>query len=109
MRKPNQLYADQLKQVYAAIKAVEAGGAGTVTIRGKVLTTIEDLYQAADLVRLDAAIAAIEEGAQSYTVENHTFSRADYKNLCERRDLLARRIATKARGGMRVRNVVPIV
>jgi hypothetical protein len=108
MRKPSQLYAKQLKQVYAAIEAAEAGGPASVTIRGTTYSTIEGLYQIAELVRLDAAIAAIEEGAQSYTIDDHTFSRAQYRDLCERRDVIVRRANAASRGGIRVRNVVPV-
>lgn len=109
MRKPNPLYVNQLKQVYAAIEAAETGGPAAVQLRGRSWSTIEDLYRLAELVRLDAAIAAIEEGAQSYTIDDHSFSRAQYKDLCDRRDMLTRQTAVTARGGIRVRQGVPIV
>lgn len=109
MRKPSQLFAKQLQQVYAAIEAAEAGASTSVTLRGKTWSTLEDLYRLAELVRLDAAIAAIEEGAQSYTIEDHTFSRAQYRDLCDRRDVIVRRLNAVARGGIRVRNAVPLV
>lgn len=109
MRKPHPLYAQQLREVYEAISLNEEGGAQSITLRGRIWSTLEELYRLADMVRLDAAIAAIEEGAQTYTILDHTFSRAQYTDLVARRDMLSRRAAATARGGIRVRNVVPIV
>ena len=109
MRKPHQLYAKQLREVYEAIALNEEGEAESITLRGQTWSTLEELYRLADLVRLDAAIAAIEEGAQTYTILDHTFARAQYKDLYDRRDVLVRRMAATARGGIRTRNAVPIV
>lgn len=108
MRKPNPLYANQLQQVYDTIDAVENGQGVSLTLRGRTWSTLADLYQLAELVRLEAAIAAIEEGAQSYSIDDHTFTRAEYRMLCERRDRIQRQLTRATAGGIRVRNVVPI-
>lgn len=59
------------------------------------------------LDRVQAAIAAIEAGNQSYTVLNRTFSKADLRTLYEREKWLRGQVAKEARGGLRLQRVIP--
>jgi len=63
---------------------------------------------AEQLVSVQAAIAAIESGAQSYSIAGRSLSRADLKTLYDREAWLLARVASSARaGGRRVRFVTP--
>jgi hypothetical protein len=108
VRKLSGLYADQLKQVYAAIREAEEGGSVSLTLRGTTYTALAALYVLADLVRVESAIAAIEEGAQAYTIADHTWNRADLSTLYARKREIEAKLARAMRGGIRMRLGVPI-
>lgn len=68
---------------------------------------------AEQLASVQTAIAAIEGGAQSYSIGTggagaRSLTRADLKTLYARETDLKRQIARAARGGMRVRQGVPL-
>ena len=54
------------------------------------------------LASVQAAIAAIEGGAQSYSILGRNMTRADLKTLYDREARLEAKIARANRGGMRV-------
>lgn len=58
---------------------------------------------AVQLERVQAAIAAIESGAQSFTVLGRMYQRGDLKTLYEREEQLLRRQTQETRGGSRIR------
>lgn len=60
------------------------------------------------LDRVQAAIAAIESGSQSYTILGRSFSKADLQTLYGRERELKFAIARQARGGIRVQRVIPL-
>lgn len=68
-----------------------------------VLTVTEQLEN------VQAAIAAIEDGAQSYSIRDRSYTRADLKTLYEREDRLLARYEREAnnRSGARVRGATP--
>ena len=53
---------------------------------------------AAQLESVQAAIAAIEGGAQSYTIEGFTYMRSNLKTLYDREERLLNKIAREAAG-----------
>lgn len=57
---------------------------------------------------IDAAIAKIEGGAQSYSIDNITYTRADLAALYAERKRLQGQITATSRGGARVRLGRPI-
>ena len=64
---------------------------------------------AEQLVRVQAAIAAIESGAQSASYDGRTVTRADLRTLYERERHLRRMVARAGRGGgIRVRGITPV-
>lgn len=61
------------------------------------------------LERVQAAIAAIESGAQEVTYEGRSITRAKIEALYEREKYLEQRLARKNRGGgIRTRGGVPL-
>lgn len=61
------------------------------------------------LERVQAAIEAIETGAQEVTYENRSVTKADLKTLYEQEKYLEQRVARKSRGGgIRTRGGVPL-
>lgn len=60
------------------------------------------------LERVQAAIAAIESGAQSYSIAGRSLSRADLQTLYAREAQLLRLIARRTTGGIRVRLGTPV-
>lgn len=60
------------------------------------------------LDRVQAAIAAIESGSQSYTLLGRTFSKADYSALVSREKWLRGKVSQEARGGLRVQRAIPL-
>lgn len=61
----------------------------------------------AQLTSVQAAIAAIESGAQSFTVLGRMWQKADLKVLYEREQKLETDIEKLTRGGIRMRLGVP--
>lgn len=59
------------------------------------------------LDRVQAAIAAIESGAQAFTVLGRTYQRGDLKVLYDRERELIRRVEHENRGGIRIRLARP--
>lgn len=59
------------------------------------------------LERVQAAIAAIEGGAQSYAIGNRSLTRADLGELYERETKLRRDVARETRGGLGVQYAHP--
>lgn len=59
------------------------------------------------LERVQAAIAKIESGEQSFTVNGRDVTRPRLEALYQREADLLRRIASQERGGLRVRQIVP--
>jgi hypothetical protein len=55
------------------------------------------------LDRVQAAIAAIEGGAQAFTVLGRTYQRGDLSTLYQREEQLLKRQQQEARGGSRIR------
>lgn len=55
------------------------------------------------LERVQAAIAAIESGTQSYTMGGRTMSRGNLADLYKRETFLRKRVNRQKRGGIRVR------
>lgn len=60
------------------------------------------------LTRVQTAIAAIESGAQSYSIAGRSLSRADLETLYRREQFLLGRIARRDGGGIRVRLGTPV-
>lgn len=60
------------------------------------------------LVSVQAAIAAIESGNQSYTVMSRTFTKADLRVLYDREKWLRSQVSKQAAGGIRVQRVIPL-
>lgn len=56
---------------------------------------------------LDAAITAIEGGAQSFTVLGRLYQRGNIRDYYEERDRLERKLEREKRGGSRVRLARP--
>lgn len=54
---------------------------------------------AVKLARVQAAIAAIEDGPQSYSIANHTYTKASLKILHDREQKLLNIIATEGTAG----------
>ena len=63
---------------------------------------------AVQLDRVQAAIAAIEGGNQSYTLLNRTFTKADLRTLYERERWLRSQVAKQAAGGIRTVRAIPL-
>lgn len=59
-----------------------------------------------ELDLVNAALRTLYTGGQSVTVLGRSFTRASYDLLVKRRDELERRIAAKARGGIRLQRMV---
>lgn len=80
------LYADQLTQLHAAIAAVESGD--TYEIAGRIYSAgdLDELYAREELVSVQAAIQAIQEGSQSYTIHGRSFTLGDLEALYKQRD-----------------------
>lgn len=57
---------------------------------------------------VDLAIAAIEGGAQSYSIDNRSFTRADLAALYAERRRLTALLAGSTAGGMRTRLARPL-
>lgn len=66
-----------------------------------------ETYQV-QLERVQAAIAAIEGGAQSYSVAGRSFTKANVKDLYGREAWLRGQVAKEARGGIRISRAVPL-
>lgn len=62
---------------------------------------------ATQLTRVQTAIAAIEGGAQSFTVLGRQYTRGDLEVLYRREEQLLRRLEQETRGGSRMRLGVP--
>ena len=62
---------------------------------------------AQQLGNVQAAIAALEAGAQSYSVHGRTVTRASLQTLYQREQWLRGMAAREARGGIRVMRGVP--
>ncbi len=62
---------------------------------------------AVQLERVQAAIAAIESGAQSYSIAGRSLSRADLNTLYEREKWLRAMVDRATRNGIRVRLGTP--
>jgi hypothetical protein len=60
------------------------------------------------LARVQSAIAAIENGAQSYSVQGRSFSKADLNTLYNREAKLIPLAAREARGGRFMQRAVPL-
>lgn len=61
------------------------------------------------LASVQAAIATIEGGAQSYAIEGRSVSRGDLETLYKRESWLRKMADREARGGsFRVRGVTPV-
>ena len=60
------------------------------------------------LERVQAAIAKLEAGAQSYAIDNHVYTRPDLQTLYDREKWLRSMVGREARGGMRIRYGVPL-
>lgn len=63
---------------------------------------------ATQLERVQSAIAAIEGGAQSYSIAGRSLSRADLRTLYEREAWLRKMVDRVSRGGIRVRLGTPV-
>lgn len=61
---------------------------------------------AQQLERVQAAIAAIESGEQSFEINGRVVRRADLKTLYDREAYLRRMVEREKRGGIRLRRVV---
>lgn len=62
---------------------------------------------AEQLESVQSAIAAIEEGAQSYTIGNRSLNRGDLSTLYTREKWLRRMASREAAGGIEINYVVP--
>jgi hypothetical protein len=62
----------------------------------------------AELEQIDAAIAMIIGGAQSYSIGTRSLTRADLATLYKRKDTLDDLIAALSGGSGRFRRVVPV-
>lgn len=63
--------------------------------------------KAEQLASVRLAIAKIEAGAQSYTLDGHTFTRANLDVLYKREEQLEQKVARQRRGGIGVRFGIP--
>lgn len=59
------------------------------------------------LESVQAAIAAIEGGSQSYSIQGRTLTRGDLQALYSREEDLRRKVDRETRGGIRVRYATP--
>ena len=64
---------------------------------------------AEQLANVQAAIEAIETGAQSYSINGRSFQRADLETLYKREQRLMRMVRRESRGGIVVRGGTPVV
>lgn len=60
------------------------------------------------LERVQTAIAAIEGGAQSYSIAGRSLSRADLKTLYDREKWLRKMADRATSGGIRLRGATPL-
>lgn len=102
------LYADQLTQIQAAIAAAENGDNYTIGTRVYGPGDLNELYAREELTSVQAAIAAIQEGSQSYTIHGRSFTLADLSTLYTQRDAARTRLqnVSSKRGGIRLRRGV---
>lgn len=63
---------------------------------------------AEQLTSVQAAITAIEGGAQSYSIAGRSLTRADLSVLYKREERLRVLADRESRGGIRVRGVTPV-
>lgn len=63
---------------------------------------------AEQLAQVEAAIEAIEQRGQSYTINGRSLNRGDLKTLYGERKRLTTLAAREARGGVRIRYGVPV-
>jgi hypothetical protein len=94
-------YREALVTLSAAI--ADSAVDPTVTVGPKT-------YGAADLqlLSVEAAIFAVEQGAQAFGVAGRSFTKADLPTLYKRRDELERRADRATAGGVRLQAVVPL-
>lgn len=59
------------------------------------------------LDQIQATIAAIETGAQSYSIAGRSFNRADLDVLYKREARLLKKVGREARGGMKTNYIKP--
>lgn len=62
---------------------------------------------AVQLDRVQAAIASIESGNQSYTILGRSFTKADLQTLYDREQRLIGQVARAARGGFKAQRIIP--
>lgn len=60
------------------------------------------------LISVQAAIAAIESGNQSYTLLGRSFTKGDLKTLYDRETWLRGKVNKLAAGGIRTQRVIPL-
>lgn len=101
------LYLDQLREIQQAIIAVENGESYAIGTRTYGSADLEELQLREERLSVQAAIQAIQEGAQAYSIRGRAFTKADLKTLYDRLDTLRDREARRARGGIRMRLGVP--
>ncbi len=104
------VYAEKLTRIHEAIVFLEDGGPSAILDGVAYLPTqLPDLYTLRDLIAVRAAIQAIEEGMQEYSVLGRVYRRGDLQVLYDREKALEVRATRKARGGtIRTRLAVPL-
>lgn len=100
-------YKRQLAEVHRAIDEISRGGSGTLNGKTYGTADLPALTDQAQLLSVRAAILAIESGAQSYSVGESTFTKADLRTLHQREETLLARMTQRTRGGIRMRFGVP--
>lgn len=100
------LYTDQLTQLQAAIVAAENGESYTIGTRTYGASNLDELYAREELTSVQSAIAAIQEGSQSYMIHGRSFTLADLATLYKQRDAARQRVRQITRGGIRLRRGV---
>lgn len=102
------LYADQLVQIQAAIIAVENGDTFIIGQRTYGPGDQAELYAREELTSVQAAIQAIQEGSQSYSIHGRSFTFGDLGQLYKQRDAARSRLdrLNGTRKGIRLRRGV---
>jgi hypothetical protein len=104
------VYAEKLDRIHASIVALEDGTSTSQVQDGVTYTAATDslaaLYRLRDRMAVKAAIQAIEEGAQVYTVLGRQFTKGNLRELYDRDRELTQAAVRESRGGMRARTGV---
>lgn len=100
---------ERVLRLQTGIAALE-DGAGSVTVDGVNYgaSQVDAMYTRLDWLSVKAAIEAIEQGAQRYSVLGRVFEKADLKTLYDHEKQLRLDAVRTTRGGTRILNPVVV-